>query len=81
MGAKSYVLNLSENVRRSMEYMVRNGEWTSSAPLGYLNIRNSNGKANVILDPERAFLVRKLFMEYANGANSISGELLRMNTT
>jgi site-specific DNA recombinase len=27
MGAKSYVLNLSENVRRSLEYKRRNGEW------------------------------------------------------
>jgi DNA invertase Pin-like site-specific DNA recombinase len=26
MGAKSYVLNLSENVRRSLEYKRRNGE-------------------------------------------------------
>ena len=77
MGAKSYVLNLSENVRRSMEFMVRNGEWTSSAPLGYLNVRNSNGKASIILDPERAFLIRKLFMEYASGGNSISGDLTR----
>lgn len=77
MGAKSYVLNLSENVRRSMEFMVRNGEWTSLAPLGYLNIREANGKATIILDPERAFLVRKLFMEYANGTCSISGDLTK----
>ena len=27
MGAKSYVLNLSENVRRSLEFKRRNGEW------------------------------------------------------
>ena len=37
MGAKSYVLNLSENVRRSLEYKRRNGEWGGKAPLGYLN--------------------------------------------
>ncbi|MDX2073950.1 MAG: recombinase family protein [Alphaproteobacteria bacterium] len=77
MGAKSYVLNLSENVRRSMEYMVRNGEWTSAAPLGYLNIRDQQGKAHIILDPERAFLVRRLFEEYAKGCYSISGDLVR----
>jgi DNA invertase Pin-like site-specific DNA recombinase len=34
MGAKSYVLNLSENVRRSLEYKRRNGEWGGKAPLG-----------------------------------------------
>ena len=37
MGAKSYVLNLSENVRRSFEYKRRNGEWGGKAPLGYLH--------------------------------------------
>lgn len=35
MGAKSYVLNLSENVRRSLEYKRRNGEWGGKAALGY----------------------------------------------
>ena len=29
MGAKSYVLNLSENVRRSLEYKRRNGDSAS----------------------------------------------------
>lgn len=77
MGAKTYVLNLSENVRRSMEYMVRNGEWTSAAPIGYLNIRDQNGKAHIIPDPERAFLVKRLFTEYATGCFSISGDLVR----
>src|SRR5258707_2328812 len=33
MAAKSYVLNLSENVRRSLEYKCRNGEWGGKAPL------------------------------------------------
>ncbi len=77
MGAKSYVLNLSENVRRSMDYMVRHGEWTSSAPIGYLNTRDPHGKAQIVLDPERAFLIRKLFEEYAVGCYSISGDLTR----
>jgi DNA invertase Pin-like site-specific DNA recombinase len=44
MGAKSYVLNLSENVRRSLEYKRRNGEWGGKAPLGYLNRRDVDNK-------------------------------------
>lgn len=75
MGAKSYVLNLSENVRRSMEFMVRNGKWTSAAPLGYINIRDNQGRAEIIPDPERAFLIRRLFEEYARGCYSISGDM------
>jgi DNA invertase Pin-like site-specific DNA recombinase len=78
MGAKSYVLNLSENVRRSLEYKRRNGEWGGKAPLGYLNHRDANNKSRLIHDPERAFLVRMLFEEYAKGGLSISGDLVRM---
>jgi site-specific DNA recombinase len=78
MGAKSYVLNLSENVRRSLEYKRRNGEWGGKAPLGYLNQRDANNKSTLIHDPERAFLVRTLFEEYAKGCLSISGDLVRM---
>ena len=78
MGAKSYVLNLSENVRRSLEYKRRNGEWGGKAPLGYLNQRDASNKSTLIHDPERAFLVRMLFEEYAKGCFSISGDLVRM---
>jgi site-specific DNA recombinase len=78
MGAKSYVLNLSENVRRSLEYKRRNGEWCGKAPLGYLNQRDSNNKSTLIHDPERAYLVRMLFEEYAKGSFSISGDLVRI---
>src|SRR5258708_11684425 len=78
MGAKSYVLNLSENVRRSLEYKRRSGEWGGKAPLGYLNQRDANNKSKLIHDPERAYLVRMLFEEYAKGCYSISGDLVRM---
>ncbi len=77
MGAKSYVLNLSENVKRSLEYKRRNGEWGGKAPLGYLNSRDANGKATLVHDKERAFLVRMLFEDYAKGTDSISGDLAR----
>ncbi len=77
MGAKSYVLNLSENVRRSLEYKRRNGEWGGKAPLGYLNARDTNGKSTLTHDKERAFLIRMLFEDYAKGTDSISGDLVR----
>jgi len=77
MGAKSYVLNLSENVRRSLEFKRRNGEWGGMAPLGYLNTRDVNNKSTLIPDPERAFLIRMLFEDYAKGVYSISGDLVK----
>ena len=79
MGAKSYVLNLSENVRRSLEYKRRNGEWSGKAPLGYLNTRDADNRSTLVHDPERAFLIRMLFEDYAKGCYSISGDLVRMS--
>jgi site-specific DNA recombinase len=78
MGAKSYVLNLSENVRRSLEFKRRKGEWGGKAPLGYLNQRDPHNRSVLIHDPERAYLVRMLFEEYAKGCFSISGDLVEM---
>ena len=76
VGAKAYTMNLSENVRRSLEFKRRNGEWGGKAPLGYLNVRDANNKSLLVPDPERAPLVRMLFEDYAKGTDSISGDLV-----
>ena len=76
IGAKAYTTNLSENVRRSLDFKRRNGEWGGKAPLGYLNVRDANNKSLLIPDPERAPLVRMLFEDYAKGTDSISGDLV-----
>lgn len=78
MGAKSYVLNLSDNVVRSFEKKRYEGTIMGLAPIGYLNDTDINGKATAVLDPQRAFLIRKLFEEYATGLYSI--EELRKKT-
>ena len=77
MSAKSYVLSLSDNVKRSLEYKRRNGEWGGKAPLGYKNIRDAENKSVLVHDPERAMLVRMIFEEYSTGASSISGDLVQ----
>ncbi|GAG73977.1 unnamed protein product [marine sediment metagenome] len=72
MGAKSYVLALSDNVKRSIEYKLRNGEWIGKAPVGYLNsIDTSTGKKTVVIDKQKAYLVKKAFELYSNGNYSI----------
>jgi len=40
-------------------------------PLGYLNVRDVNGKSNVVVDKSRAFLVIKMFEMYSLGKTSI----------
>ena len=74
MGAKTYVLNISENVRRSNEFKLRNGQWTTKAPVGYLNIEDElTEKKTIIVDPVRSPLVKKAFEMYATGTYSILG--------
>ena len=73
MMAQSYTDSLSDNVKRSIKHKVSNGEWSGPAPLGYQNIVDPlTAKKTIILDPERAFLIKKFFDEYATGAYSLN---------
>ena len=65
------------NVKRSLEYKRRNGDWGGKASLGYNNIRDAENNSVLIYDHDRAYLVRLLFEEYAAGASSISNDLVR----
>ena len=68
--ANSYVLSLSDNVRRSLEFNWSQGKWQGYAPLGYLNIKDQDGKSKIIIDKRRAPLIKRLFEEYATGLHS-----------
>ena len=71
MAAKTYVGNLRDNVKRSMKYNLEHGRFQHYAPLGYQNIRDANGQADVVLDPVRAPMVKVLFEKYATGNYSL----------
>ncbi|MCC8400111.1 MAG: recombinase family protein [Rickettsia endosymbiont of Platyusa sonomae] len=72
MMAQSYVDSLRDNVNRSIDQKLRLGEWISTVPIGYLHIKNKGkgserGKGQIIVDPDRAPIVRKIFETYATG--------------
>ncbi|MDO8496257.1 MAG: recombinase family protein [bacterium] len=72
MFARSYVLQLSDNVKRKQEQMRRNGEWTGKPPIGYKSTHDSEGKRlDIIFDPGKSNLVKKMFVMYATGNCSI----------
>ncbi|MEK7659228.1 MAG: recombinase family protein [Patescibacteria group bacterium] len=62
--SKYYVDNLSENVKRGLRQKIRRGEMVGVAPTGYLNDLTTH---KMVLDPERAPLIKKLFELYATG--------------
>lgn len=77
--AQYYSDAISDNVKRGNEQKRRNGEWLGQTRLGYLNIPLDNGKKDVIIDPERGALIKKMFEMYATGNYSM--ESLRIKIT
>lgn len=70
--AKTYVGSLRDNVIRSQEYKREQGQWQSCAPVGYLNIpKTKTTPADIIIDPDRAPKVKRLFEEYAKGGRTL----------
>lgn len=68
--AKNYVDNLSEEVKKGMTEKASQGTYPSSAPYGYLNVRES-GKSMIRVDPHAAPFVKKMFELYATGTYSL----------
>lgn len=66
LSGKMYVANLRDNVNRGMNYNWSIGKYQTKAPVGYLNVNK-----DIIVDPDRALLVKKMFEMYATGLHSI----------
>ena len=71
MFARSYVLQLSDNVKRKYEQMRKNGDWTGKPPIGYESVYDKNGeRTDIVFDPNTSHLVKKMFELYATGNHS-----------
>ena len=67
--AQHYVDNLSEEVTKGMLEKARGGDFPTKPPCGYLRDRNQK---KIILDPERAPIIKKAFEMAATGKYSLS---------
>jgi len=68
MFAKSYVLQLSDNVKRKQKHMLANGELIGKPPIGYESIYDEAGKrTDVIFDLKNSHIIKKMFELYATG--------------
>ena len=73
IAAKMYVGQLRQHVLKAMDYKLEHGEVVGRVPIGYKNYRNPDThKASVIVDDERAFVVKRLFQEYSSGTYTYS---------
>ena len=60
--ANQFILDLSKNVKRGLRAKVEKGWLPTLAPIGYLNDKSKDrGKREIIKDPERFDLVRKMW--------------------
>ena len=69
--AKSYVLQISDNVKRSIEQKLRNGELPTLAPFGYVNSRSEDDKSVIEPHPYKSQIAKKIFEWYALGIYSM----------
>ncbi|MCK9439558.1 recombinase family protein [Patescibacteria group bacterium] len=66
--AKSFVLQISDNVKRTFSNKVKLGEIIGRAPIGYLNVTDEiTEKKDVIVDRVRAKYICKIFKLYSTG--------------
>ena len=73
--AEFYSANLASEIKKGLTQKAKMGGWPQRAPIGYLNKRErvlGQELATVILDPQRALLVREMFRLYASGDYSLS---------
>jgi site-specific DNA recombinase len=57
--------NRGINVKRGLRTRVEMGLWPGMAPLGYLNQKIMDRKCQLIIDPERAHVIKKMFEKVA----------------
>jgi len=69
--AKYYSDAISDNTKRAIENKIKDGKITGKAPIGYLNIKDED--KNVLLDPDRAPFVKRIFKLYASENYSMKG--------
>lgn len=70
MFARSYVLQLSDNVKRSIEQNLRDGKFPGKAPYGYQNVKKPEGQSDIVVDDYQSQIVALVYKFYASKAYS-----------
>ena len=78
MFARGYVLQLSDNVKRSKEEALKRGICIGRAPLGYVRVVDEKGEKTIIPDPVTMYLVEDMFNQYTTGNHSLQSLTLLM---
>ena len=80
MFAKSYVTQLSDNVKRGTEQKWLNGEWSGQAPVGYRNFDSLEGRKEIEPDEATKHVIYDMYTWYASGSYSFLQIQSRLRT-
>jgi DNA invertase Pin-like site-specific DNA recombinase len=69
--AQFYSSNLATEVLKGMKEKFERGEWPLKAPVGYKNIRDESGKAIIVEDESKSYIIKRLFELYATNNYSL----------
>ena len=69
VATKLYIENLRNHINRSQQFNWEHGICTFKAPLGYVNYRDKNGRAQIKVDSERLQKIYKLFLARRDGSS------------
>lgn len=67
MMAESELHNIRKRTKNGMIQAAMNGRHANVAPYGYLNQRDVNDKPILVIDDEKANIVRRIYKEYLSG--------------
>src|SRR3989338_9120619 len=69
--AKQFLNRLSDDVKRSNEQKIQNGQWITKAPIGYINTVDDKGNKDMIADPLRNHFIPQIYQMYSTGSSSV----------
>lgn len=69
--ATQYSIDLSKNVTRGVRSKNKHGHCTGVAPQGYLNKRDNDNQPTIEIDPERFYVLQRIFKLYLTGNYSV----------
>jgi site-specific DNA recombinase len=67
MVAESELHRIRQRTRNGLLQAAMNGRYVNGAPVGYKNARDAQDKPILLIDDDKAFVIRILFREYLNG--------------
>ena len=65
--ANAELFRIRKRVKMGVRHAVESGRFINSAPFGYKNVRDENGKAIIVIEEAKAIIIRKIFADYLDG--------------